>query len=418
MNNIYSMTAYYNLFKSPVAPTSVQPITNFVMSAKSSELFAKGFGRQLQSSVSQYLQTIKNSTEQLIESSKNFLNSNPENVLTKKIVTSDDNSINGFANSNAESKAYTINVSQLATSQINNGKSLNSNGISNFNSGQNIFNITKGNSIYTFDINLNPYDSNITNLGKIAQSINKKNIGISANVEVKNDKSFMNLTSKETGIQNSFYVNDVKGNIVETSGINQIKQEAKNAEFKLNNIKNTSTNNTITVDKNISLSLKGAKSKDIQISVDVDKQAIKQKIKELIVSYNNIITAANNNIRSFNGASILKSDLQKVINQAESSLQNIGLYSTQDGTLEINYNELDTSIGQNIKRIKEFFNPINNLAEKLIKKGSEIINSPIKYSKPASFDKNYDTYMNYMKLFNNSTSVNYQEKGSLMDVIL
>lgn len=419
MNSIYNVSAFYNLFKSPVSLSNSNPVTNLAFSYKSGELFSKGFGKQIEASMSQYLSNVNSSTEQLKEASKDFLINNPQNVFNTRTFTTDDkSSVTGNAFPNAEPKVYTLNINNLATNQINTGNTLSPEGVNNFTPGINKFNINIGNKTYPFDLYLDPNDQNNKTLNKIAQAINDEKIGITATVESANNQNYLKLLSNKTGTPNSFSINDLDGNAVAASGINQITQIAENAKYKLNNIEYTNSSNTISIDNNLNVTLKKAEQNNIQLQIDIDKQAIKKSIEKLVMSYNSLISTANNNLKSFNGASILKSDLQQIIDTKKTSLLNIGLYSKNDDLLEIDYEKLDKTIGKDINIIKDSFGLTDNLAEQLVKKGSEIISSPIKYSKPASFDKNYESYMNYMKLFNNSTSTNYLGKGKLMDVLL
>jgi len=420
MTSIYDMSSYYKLIKSPVATTDVKPITNFVQSAKSSELYAKSFAKQLQSSMSEYLTTVKDSTSKLKESGKEFTKPKYENVLDQKSASTTDNtSISTTVTSKAEKKSYTLNISQMAQSQQNLSNGLNSNDASQFDIGKNSFSISVGSKENVIEVNINPGDTNKSSLEKVAAAVNNKDIGVNAKVETKDNMSYLKLSSNDTGTKNSFKINDIQGNIVSTSGASNTTQESQDSKYKLNGVDYTSSSNKISTDnKNFEFTINKATNKDINISVDTDKQGIKQSVEKLVLSYNSIITSANNNLQNFNGASLLKSDLQKIVTDKSAALENVGLYSNEDGTLSINYDKLDGSINKNLNSVKNALGGANGFADKLSKKGSEIINSPAKYSKPASFDKNYEAYVSYMKALNNSTPANYLNKGSLVDMLL
>lgn len=426
IGSTFGIQNYYALFSSPVKGYEVNPATNLMYSAIANKAYMQSFAKRVQSSMSSYLSSMNSTVNDLKSAAKPLAAKDSSSSFNQKSVTTDSSFVSGTAAYNADAKEYTLNVSQLAAAQTNTGKTLVSTGKS-FETGLNSFSIQVGDSkAKTISFTVNENDTNATSLGKMAKAINQAKTGVTASVisDSKAGTSHLRLVSDETGSDNSFSLTDGTGNAVGVSGIDSISAEAQDAEYTLDGKQYTSQQNTASIDEGkVRLSFSKAEGKDIKVRVGTDTAAIKEDIKDFVNSYNSVISFVNANTSDFSGAGRLREELDKLVSSKGYSLRNMGIASEADGTLSIDEERLDNALSSNLSSAKNTLSGYNGFAQKVVDKSNEVLNGPMKYSKPN--ESSISTSNFYSLLFNppntqNSYLSNMQNmySGLIVDALL
>lgn len=386
-SSIYGMTNYYNLFTSPLKSSQESPLNNLIYVASANKMYMDNFAQKTSSEMSSYLSALNSSISDLKAASKPLSTDGLTSSFNQKSVASTDSgAVAGTALSNADLAAYTINVSKLAKSQTNTGKVLNSNDSSVIGQGSNFFSIKVGNKTEkNITFNINETDTNKSSLGKMASAINYAKVGVTASVI--NDStagtSYLKIVSDKTGTDSGFTITDKTGNAVSATESVTTTTVAQNAEYKIDGKQYTSQQNTVNLNNDkVNVTLNKAENKDIKVTIGSDTNAIKSDIKDFLESYNNTINLANTYSSSFSGASTLKSELKSITNSRMPSLYNIGIKQNSDGTLSLDEKKLDKALSENISQVKDTFSGFNGIAQKAYNKSNDVLNSPVKYSKP------------------------------------
>lgn len=393
-NTILGMNNYSNFFSSPFNSTQVSPLANLIYGANASRIYSQTVAKSLSSNVSSFMTSLSKSAYDLKAATKPLVSSGPESSFNKKtIISSDSNAVTGTAASNADSKAYTINVSKLAISQVNTGTALKTNDKSTLSSGLNSVALKVGTTSKNISFTIDEKDTNQSGLSKMASAINFAKAGVTANVftDTKTGTSSLKITSDKTGTGNEISLTDINGNAAFVSGANTVSSQAQDAEYKLDGKQYTSKSNTISIDYDkVQLTLNKAESKDIRLSVGRDSNAVTEDIQNLVKNYNNLISTANSNSSAFSGAEKLKSDLEGIIRSDKASLSSMGINQNGDGTLAVDKKKLSDAVINNFSNIKDVFGGYNGVSQKLYSKAIQVQTSPQQYMKQPNFGNGFN----------------------------
>lgn len=422
-NTISGLTNYYSTFMSPVSSYQVNPVTNLMYSSIVSKAYSQTFAKKAQGSMSSYLTGLSSKVNDLKNSAKPFTTRGMDASFDKKSVSASDSSaVTGTAASNADNTSYILNISKLATAQVNSGAKLNSNDKSAMASGTNTISLKVGNNeakniSFTIDEN----DTNKLSLEKMAKAINYVKTGVSASVvsDSKTGTSYLKLTSDKTGTDNAFSISDVSGNAVAASGAASTTGQAQNAEYTLDGKQYTSQENTIKLNNDkVKVTLNKAESKDISLKVGTDTEGIKSDIKDFVKNYNNLVNFANSSSTNFRGAADLSRELGNIAKSRKSSLEGMGITANSDGTLSINEKKLDKTVDTELWRVKSTFEGKTGIAESVYKKSNEVLSSPVKYAKPEEFKRDFSSFYNYMSTANHMPYGQNMYNGMVVDMLL
>lgn len=422
-NTIYGLSNYYNTLISPVKNYEVNPVTNLIYGGTMNKLYSKTFANKIQSEMSSYLSSMNSNVNSVKNSAKSLITSNPNSTFNKKaVVSSNSAAITGTAAPNANEANYTLNISKLAKSQVNTGTQIKSNENTSFATGVNTISLKVGNNeARNISFVVNEGDTNKVSLENMAKAINYAKVGVSANIISNNDtgESYLKLTSDKTGADNSFTVSDIKGNAANASGINTITQNAQNAEYTVNGEKHISEENTVNLENNkVQLTFNKADGKDIKVNINRDVNAIKSDIKNFVESYNKTINFTETYAENFSGANQIKQEFAGGVRSRRYSLEGIGITQNSNGTLSVNEEKLKNSIETNASKVEDILGGINGVAKNIYNKSSEILTSPLKYTKPQEIDKSYDSFYKYTIAMNRLTKTPNQMPGLVLDMLL
>lgn len=421
-SSIYGMTNYYNLLSSPIPTYKTSSSTNLMYGAMVNQRYGSTIAKNLQSTLSSYLTSLNTNVNALKSSSKVFTTINKNLSFDKKsLSSSDSNAITGSAASNADLGVHTINITKLATSQVNTSAKLDGHQLS-FNQGINAFSLKVGNSSsMNLSFSISSTDTNKSVLGKMASSINSAKTGVTANVlsDTATGKSYLSIASDKTGTNNTFSLSDTTGTAISTSGIGTTTVQAQDAQYTLDGKQYTSQDNNIKIDSDkAQLTLKKSDGKDLQITIGSDNSSIKQDIKKLADNYNTLIKFANNNTSNFSGAQSLKNEFSGVVNSRRSSLDSIGITLNSDKTISIDDKKLDKALSEKSYFVKDIVSGNYGLAQGLSSKGSDVLSSLAKYSKPIDFNTNYINPSSYLSSTINLSYGQNMYSGSLLDSLV
>ncbi|MDR1687514.1 MAG: flagellar filament capping protein FliD [Clostridiales bacterium] len=266
--------------------------------------------------------------------------------IYEQLVASLDNEesvqVTGVNSASAQKDTAEVEVSRLARSQENEGKPLKSNN-SDFERGNNRFEIENKNGSSKFNINVAENDDNKTVQNKAANAINRRDIGVKASVtEGNGNMSALVLKSKETGAENGFAVYDTDENgITEKLGVTEASQEAQDAKFTVNGEEKTSASNSVYIGNGISAVLKGVSEKPTQINLSKDTEGIKSKVSEFVTSFNDLMKTARENLESDK----LTNKLKSAFNSNSQNLEESG-FTLEDYRLKTDESKLTQSISE------------------------------------------------------------------------
>lgn len=236
-------------------------------------------------------------------------------------------------------------------------------------------------------------DSSNNTLEGVRDAINDAEIGVSATIVNDGSAFRLLLNSEESGAENSIEISVADsgdGNDTDAAGLSALAFNsgavnlsqtvaAQDAVFSVNGLSITSASNTVSgVLDGVDIELKGLTSATpIAISVSEDKAGIKQSINDFVDAYNQFITTANS-VTSFDATSRVAAPLQGdfsvrsivgqlrqvLANEVEglngpfSSLSEIGITTSADGSLQLNESQLDTALNESFDEIAGLFSAV------------------------------------------------------------
>lgn len=328
-------------------------------------------------------------------------NEDPETLkmFNDKILTSSNEDIvtaryNGTKDSIDDAPSFELQIEQLATPQINKGHYIYSN-TSSLESGDYSFYVTISNTNYEFQFEAKDTDKNKDLLKKIANMINRADIGIYSTIEPNEsgDMQRILLTSLATGTVNFtdfiFKIND-NNNVnslspVKYLGLDQVVQKANNCKFSINDIPRSSTSNIFTVNKVYELSLHNvtAPNESITVSFKNDIQSTLHKINNFVKAYNDLIFVAKET-RSVPEKNVkLLSDIGSVAKCYKNELDSMGLMVQDDSSICIDnclvtqvINEEEDTSGS-YASLRSFRNPLSRKIDYLLLNPMEYVSKTI-----------------------------------------
>ena len=338
-----------------------------------------------------------NSTSAPFVPLENFSERLPKSVFASRTATSsNENVLTATASGTINEGIYSISVSQLAQAQTSITKG--------YSSANDVLDPTaiEGSIIIggeTHNISLAAGST----LRDLQEEINNRDIGINATLI--NDGGAngirLMLTSKESGTANEFVVTadlDTKLNIVS-------RQDAKNAELKINGIDISSSSNTVKdAISGITLNLKNTTTgaETVKLDVGINNDDIVSAVKDMVSAYNEInayissqfaydadtgttgVLSGDMTLRS------VQSRLQSVLtmsavyagageNAGYRALGNVGLSFERDGSLTVDESKLRDALSKDYEAVSKFFLGYDDMPDpansgKMIKSGGFMTN--------------------------------------------
>ena len=312
-----------------------------------------------------------------------------ENAFSRRIAESSDEEAVGaeyigldkFAD---RSFQFDIEVKQLASTQVNIGNYLNPDR-SEIHAGSYSFNLSTTLSSYEFQFNVGSRDTNQTVQEKIMRLINNSNVGLHADiVKDKNGYGALRIESKEAGLaENEDYLFEVLPSpeshsmrAMQTLGIDKVSQPAQNSMFLLNGDEHTAFSNTVTINDAFELTFKQPSKTAAKIGFKADADAIADNVESLVNVYNNIITLSKYRT-DLQQSNLLLNDMSGIARRYHEDLSSMGIHMEEDGSLNINQNELSDSLHSS--KSGSYMNTLNRFRESLGQNASNASIDPMNY---------------------------------------
>ena len=297
---------------------------------------------------------------------------------------------------------FDIEVTQLASGQVNTGRFIPKDTTSILPPDNYAFDVRMDDQEYEFQFSIYQTDKNIDVLEKLEKLINRAGIGLNAEILENGDRrSALQISSTHTGLKtgevSQFEIYESNGGLatgsVEVLGIDKVSSPAANAHFTLNGEDRAAISNHFTVGGKFDIQLKELTDSPVSVGVKKDHEALVKHIVSLVESYNSFIIDASGEHDARFKSDKLKSEAVGIARQYMSEIEDMGIKLVGDGTISIDDELLRQAVegSQNYDMLA----PIRSFAEALINKAKDIAVDPMKYvDRPVVNYKNPDSKEN------------------------
>lgn len=380
-------TNYTNIYSSILSPVSAYNTYNKLYSLFN-EKYNNGYGSNNSNSISsenkKYLSCIKEDSSNLKSSLDSLLGkSGYKSSFNKKAIVSSDSESLTVQTDNAWSFTdKTVNISQVACGQTNEGTALASDArIGSYNYYE--FEITTGGKTHKLFFNVSENNTNLDMQDKMAKAINDAKIGVTACVDKNGKTSVLKLTSDNTGddIKNTIKIKDLIGDAVSKTGAANATQEAQDAFYSIDGGElQTSRSNVINLGGGVTATLKKASDKEITVSLKESGAQSGSDIRDMVDSFNSLLyTSAEN--KNDSGASKLCNQLSTLSKSYSRSLTKLGIEVSDQGYMQINEKNFASALENG--SLNKFFtnNPDKSygFANRLSTLAGSVSKNPISY---------------------------------------
>ena len=290
---------------------------------------------------------------------------------------------------------YEIAILQLAQSQHNTGYELNASAVHIVKEGTNTFKITINGESYVIGVNVQSGDTNEDVLRQLATVINDSRAGVIAYVINGSTEGCrqLSLIGEETGVRNSFMLEDIVGNAIGATGAATVATPAQDTQVTVDGSKYASAQKMVYLDDNmVTVTLK--KVGKATLTIAPDRKNIAKQVTALIAQTNDFLAFLTNNTNYIKEEVFLS--LNAVINRKSDELKSIGITIGENGILQVDTEKLEGAIREDLATTKKIFGEFDGLAVRIDHVMSQITTGfPLQYTKegdnipPSSF---YDIY--------------------------
>lgn len=291
--------------------------------------------------------------------------SSDESVLTAEYIGAD-------ATRENEGGAYSIEISSLATPQVNTGDFVASNRL-DLKPDQYSFDLTVGDSSYEFQFKVAENHTNLQLQEKLTNLINRSNVGVTARViKDGNGSSAMEITAQQTGHSDfrgyAFQISDehtskARGSVA-LFGLNNVSQPATNAHVTINGIDTSSQSNTFSIGKTYAVTLKDTTEPGMPVEIGMKRSVdtVVKNMNKLADSFNSLHNLATDSTETVVSTKLLK-DLNYITQRFRNTLDSSGLMVQADGSLKtdealIIQSAEDGTLEANSEQISSFRNAL------------------------------------------------------------
>ena len=281
---------------------------------------------------------------------------------------------------------FDIEVTQLATSQVNRGRFLPKEA-SGLPAENYAFDVRIDGQEYEFQFSIYSNDKNLDVQQKLEKLINKAGVGITANIVEDGARSALEISSNHTGLKagevSQFEIYEASGPLasgaVEYLGLDKVAAPASNAHFTLNGEERAAVSNHFTVGGKFDINLTSTTDigSPIYVGVKKDNEALINHVTSLVDNYNGFVGDASGISDEKFKSSKLRAEIVGIAQQHLANAEDIGISLEAGGTIAIDNEMLRQAVsGSDSNSALE---PINRFADALIDKTKEISVDPMKY---------------------------------------
>ena len=304
----------------------------------------------------------------------------------KVAVSSDEESVGvkyiGNGTEDTELENFNIEVKQLSSPQINTGNLLRDDGLT-ITPGTYSFDLNINYAAYEFQFNVNPGETNLGVMKKLAGLVNRSSLGVTATLQhgttdLGEPATALKLTSRQLGRTTDEPIFTIKPSpnaesmqFLEQLGIEHITQQAENARFLVDGEELTSLANSFTIGNTFELSLNKVSPEGLpaEISFKTDVDAVADNVMSLVDSFNQILEIAENSSAEATGdTNKLFNEMSAISKGRKESLGEIGLIVDDNGHVSLDKEKLEAAIQPEradvtFKRLSKFKNAIGAKAD-------------------------------------------------------
>ncbi|MCM1213542.1 MAG: flagellar capping protein [Lachnospiraceae bacterium] len=241
---------------------------------------------------------------------------------------------------------------------------------------------------YEFQFTIGESETNREIQERLVRLINNSDIGLKASLAESEGRTSIRLTSESTGLSPErsriFTVSDShtskSSGTVDYFGLDYVSRDASNAQFLLNGEERTSSSNHFTIGKMFDVQLTGISPEDetVQIGLKTDVDSLTDNVTHLISGYNGFIKAASTYLDSQAQSRKLVQEFKGIAAVYRPSMESMGMNIAEDGTLNVNRDQLKRSALQ-ADNINETFAYLKSFSTTLLRKSDQVSLNPMDY---------------------------------------
>lgn len=315
----------------------------------------------------------------------------------------------GEASASSSIPSFNIEVTALASNQVNLGEFLPSGDKTALNPDAYSFDITIGDLSYEFQYNIHEGETNRELQDRLSRLITNADIGITADViEDEDGNSSLRLTSAASGLKANqdliFRISDdkttKKSGTVDYLGLGFVSRLPSNAEFKIDGELRSSSTNHFTVGRMYELTLNGLSSQDGEtatIGLKTDLDSLTENIGNLVDGYNSFIKAASEYLDLHPKSHKLLGEMAGMTHFYRPGLEHLGFGFEKSGEITLDHSTFQTSLlngepREQISSIRDFTNSILRKTNQISLNPMEYVDKTlVAYKNPARVGRNYAT---------------------------
>ena len=284
---------------------------------------------------------------------------------------------------------FHIEVTSLASNQVNLGTFLPSDEKAELAPDAYSFDITINDLSYEFQYSIHDGETNREVQERLARLITNADVGVNADIlEDGNGNSSLRLTSVASGLKENkdyiFLVSDDKttkrAGSVDYLGLGFMSRLPSNAEFLLNRESRSASSNHFTIDKMFELTLNGISPEEGQsaeIGLKTDLDSLTENVGNLIGGYNSFIKAASEYLDLHPRSGKLLNEMERMSQFYQPDLEKLGFVFNESGELSLNDEAFKNSILDESGHAQ--LSGIRNFTNSVLRKTDQISLNPIEY---------------------------------------
>ncbi len=285
--------------------------------------------------------------------------------------------------------SYEIEVTSLASNQVNVGSFLPSNGKTELEPDAYSFDVSVNGLSYEFQYNVREGETNRKLQERLARLISNADIGVSADLlEDGKGSSSLRLISASSGLNVNkdyiFQVSDDKtskrSGTIDYLGLSYMYRVPSNAEFLLNGEPHSASSNHFTIDKTFEISLNGISDGpgDVaQIGLKTDLDSLTENVGSLTDGYNSFLDSATEYSESHPRSGKLLNEMEHICRNYQEGLEDLGFTLEEKGRLKMDEDTFRHSILADESHSR--FSTIKDFTNSVLRKVDQISLDPMEY---------------------------------------
>lgn len=294
-------------------------------------------------------------------------------------------------------KSVQVNVKQVAQSQQNSGNALDSSA-QTLSAGSYSFEVESGGKKSTLNFTVSRKDTNATVQQKLADTINKAGLGITAKVNTSNKQNFITVEADKTGRGTSdsdkvFSITDkYGGSAISTLGLDNTTRNAQNAIYSVNNgLDRVSQSNTVDLGGNAKAVLKDVSEGNVTLNFDNDRSAVTSAVKNFVSDFNDLLKTTESYGFQSKSIDALYDSLSSMSSSNRYALSNVGITVDHKGYISVDDAKLKNA---DMNKVKDIFTGAGSFANSANNKASQIYSNANRYAQQSYsyYGKQNDPY--------------------------